>query len=407
MSTKSNEPDYLAAAKKLETSWGGLNGGEEPHYQARALRNHICQVMNRGEFSSIPDGERVSGDKLGFMRQMICGLLEAMIDSSKAPRGGLASVLGIHQTRMADMLDRRIWPDQIEMSLPRVVLHSALWIMLGSNWRIEAKKVAVPAGSEWNLKDLFPGLRKGHPDWSTLWKCLYAQDIVDYFFPHPERELQPYFDIARRDWASPFDRHELGLIIRWTRRQVKATKLRGYIAFFVPTYATAEKLLDTKELVPEIAFAARETDLLPVDVFYPKIKDSETAMDPLIEIMNIAAEKEVQRHRRWGSSSSPFTGTDVTWRASDRVKALGPSLTSFLAFMFSSYVREERDGPKRHLHLYFIRPFCDSDQTRPFAMEGTDEEREMLISQASAMYPKFRSEVEPLLDDAKRLNSGF
>jgi hypothetical protein len=343
--------------------------------------------------------ERISA---ALVTGMLCGILSHMLKACGAPKSGLASILGVHPTRLAAILDRKRWPADCRPA--RTYFRNAtLWMFLGKRWDEIRRTFLVKDRRTGTVKTDFPHLSEGQPEWNTLWVHRYAEQLVGYFFRLPGDQRQPYFSPNRRDWTAPYDRTELGDAIRWTMRQVELYHRKGYIAFFVPTSESAATLFDSDGLRPIVAYAAHALpEYLRVEVYRPHGTDREdVAGFALIENrMKQDAEAEASRELpRRGASGSKETG-EVKWHGGD--VAVEPTMLyqSVLSFMYLGYTRKEEGLDQFQEHVCMLRPFSrEVEAETPFAIEMTANERDKLVRDAKRSCSSFMESLAWLNDD--------
>jgi hypothetical protein len=389
-------------ARQIHDNWDGLRGivaGGDAHLRARAIRNAVCQVVNRSSFSA-----GVSGDQKDFARGMLCGVLDKLMEQTQAPKGGLAHLMDVHTTRMTRILAGKQWPKKCAR-LRETLLNATYWMFLGRDWREALGQFPLLDRRSWTLHRDFPHLRPHADDWDRFWMLRYAEDIADYFFTGPPGAAefeQPYFSSVRKSWDAPYDRTELAQVVRWTRRQAKAEGRRAVIAFFVPQFDTAEALFDRQMLMPRTAFAARERpNLVRARVYYPKGAEAEAGKARLAELrsrFNRAADAEEDLRWGWrgvdpaserGERPTPHDA-NVNWVDCGGTEQLpSPGLRGVLAFLFLAYYQDQGSVSVRKEHLHILRPFSDSEVT-PFAIETTVVERHQFVEAAARRFKEFQ-----------------
>jgi hypothetical protein len=386
-------------AENLVGNWPGLVNpqGWADHHRAREIRNSVIQLMNRRIFS-----RDVSGDHEAHMKGMTCGILDLLMDETGAPRGGLASILGVHSTRASAVLEEKRWPPKAR-DVRSYFLNATLWMFLGGNWREEYTRFRVRDRSlMWSQ---FPDIKHGTREWSLLWAVRAAEDIVDYFFPEPSRETPPsYFQPVRREWSAPFDRNELGLVARWTRRIIKAKDTRvAYIAFFVHNCTAAESLFSHELLARNIAYGPLETKGdFRVDVLFPEYGSggipNKNLFKPLkTRLHQLSAEEAILRGNT--DRLTPSKGKDefrfVQFESESRKTSPASSraLRAIVSFMFVGYVFEKAGTETPFEHLTILRPYLQDDETTPFALELSSGERTEFVEAAADRYDVFKEQL--------------
>jgi hypothetical protein len=388
-------------ARRMADSWTGLPHGSGQFARdrrAREIRNQVCQLRHRPEYA-----KNVSGDQ----EQCTLGILSAIVASIReqtgAHRGGLAAILNVHTTRISAMIDpsKKRWPAS-KGQLRQALLNATLWMFLGRNWQEIAARYAVDHRRSWTLKRDFPRLVADPEERSLFWTVRFAEDIAGYFFPSSgdfQTEIaQPYFDLARRNWGAPFDREELAAVIRWTRRHVKGAGKRAFIAFFCPTFDTADRLFDDELIRPRTAYAAREMpDRLKVNLFVPYGAKEAAKPGQKVELekhFERDADAEAEFRRNWRglakderSERKPKNVKIIS--GGSRHKDPMPALRGFLAFLFLAFEKTDSVEGAIRERLYVLRPYL-TDRSFPFSLEATPDEIELFLAGAEPRYPEFQ-----------------
>jgi hypothetical protein len=408
-------PSATISSTSLE-NWTGLVGesGIVDHLQIRDIRNTVCRIENRPVFS-----HRVAGDHFECVKGMACGILGMLMELTSAPRGALAAnIFHIHVTSVSSVLDEKRWPSAIQ-DVSDLVLQATLWMFLGKGWHDCWEKFKDIGRSGAEIQG-FLEQHKNDPQTAAQFLTVqYAMDLRDFFFPEPKRPatVQPdeqaavlplrspaatwstwrYFDPVRRDWGSPFDYDELGRLVEWTRRIVKASGDRlAYIGLFVPTATAFEAVYRNELSRTNIAYGPRESrGRFRIDVFYPsrlrRSQDDESRFKLWRERLASVAE---QRATIWKRLPLVDKETEqVRFIAAEspiqQQSLLDLPLRAITSYMFLGYYYELNGEKERFERLFLLRHILQDERKTPLMLDFTEVELREFVIGACRRYHDF------------------
>jgi hypothetical protein len=420
---------------QLHLEWKGLTSSAELRSaEAARIRSVVCQLSNRTTYS-----QNVRGSHRECVEGTTLGIISEVIARTGAPRGGLVPILNVHSTRLRVVLEDKRWPPKAG-EVSQVLLNATLWAFLGSKWKAVYHRFrGMDRRDHVHPKDvdLTP------EDFADLRIVGFAEDLVDYFFSDYESYSPPsYFHPSRREWNAAFDRRELGMAIRWTRRIVRESQKpavfdprglrpsrKAYAAIFVPSVNAARKTLANDMLMTHLAFGPMETKgQFRVDILFPRLSTmaqegpisrevpNVELFEPLWVDLDRAGKDAASRRKKdhlWTSlphsnlSDRPVEvgRTDCPIPQSDRVvlvpedlgtqtvPATSPALREIAAFMYLAYYYCEDASSEDTFSesLYSLRPHCPDASHSPFATKLSQQELSVFLKASQARYRRFES----------------